>query len=453
VGFHFPIQRIGYFSGRLEDQESSINYEAGHFMVQLNGLLTAFLLVFMTSSLCRWALITINIRHLRRYGHNVPEVFKDDIDAETLRKMTDYTITSSRFGAWETLCDDTISLVILLSGILPWLVLVILSWHLHFIFSGLIFFGFLALLSSILNIPFSLYSTFVIEKRFGFSTMTMKLWITDFLKGLLISAFLMAILLGAFLALMHYAAATWWLWVWMVFALFQMLILWLYPVLIAPLFNKYEPVKDETLKEAIIAMMNRAGLKIKGVFQVDEGKRTKHTNAYFTGFGKTKRIVLYDTLLTSHSVDEILSILAHEIGHWKKKHILKQLVFLEVSSLIGFYIAYRFVDWPLLYRTFGFDQVISYVGLLLLGALFGPLSFFLTPFGAMVSRKFEREADDFAFDTTGTTKPLVDALKRLAKDNLANLHPHPFYAWFYYSHPPLTERIARLQSMDVKKTT
>jgi STE24 endopeptidase len=278
------------------------------------------------------------------------------------------------------------------------------------------------------------------------------LWITDLIKGFLISAVLLGILLGAVLALVYYAEHTWWLWVWFVFSAFQMLILWLYPILIAPFFNKFEPIENEALKDAIIALMAKVGLKAGGVLQVDAGKRSKHTNAYFTGFGKTKRIVLYDTLLNSHSSEEILSVLAHEAGHWKKRHTLKQLVFMEIVSLALFYLVYRLIDWSLLYQTFGFAQKIPYVGLLLITALFGPVVFFLTPAGAMLTRRFEREADDFCYDLVGDTRPMVNALKRIAKDNLANLHPHPFYAWFYYSHPPLTERISRLLQMkDSKK--
>jgi len=416
-------------------------------MVQWNTLLIAFLAAFAASSVLRLLLTYINVSHLRSHGHDVPAVFEGEIDEATLARMTEYTAESSRFGAVAHLFDDAITLLVLLSGFLPLLVGIVLSWNLHFILSGLIFFGALALLSGILDIPFSLYSTFVIEKRYGFSTITMRLWITDLIKGLLISAVLSGILLGAMLALVYYAERTWWLWAWLFFSVFQMLIVWLYPLLIAPLFNKFEPIENETLKEAIIALMARVGLKTGGVFQVDAGKRSKHTNAYFTGFGKTKRIVLYDTLLKSHAPDEILSVLAHEAGHWKKRHIIKQLVLTETVSLVFLYLVYRLIDWPLLYQTFGFGEKISYVGLLLIAALFGPVAFFLTPIGAMLTRRFEREADDFCYNLVGTTMPMINALKRLAKDNLANLHPHPFYAWFYYSHPPLTERIARLLRM------
>jgi STE24 endopeptidase len=421
-------------------------------MVQWNVLLIAFLAAFAASSVFRSLLTYMNVSHLRRHGHDVPEVFQGEIDEATLARMTAYTAESARFGAAAHFFDDAVTLLVLLSGFLPLLVGIVLSWNLHFILSGLIFFGALALLSGILDIPFSLYSTFVIEKRYGFSTITARLWITDLIKGLLISAMLSGILLGAMLALVYYAEHTWWLWAWLVFSAFQMLIVWLYPVLIAPLFNKFEPIENEALKEAIIALMAKVGLKTGGVFQVDAGKRSKHTNAYFTGLGKTKRIILYDTLLKSHASEEILSVLAHEAGHWKKRHIMKQLVFTETVSLAILYLVYRLIDWSLLYQTFGFAEKLPYVGLLLIAALFGPAAFCLTPIGAMLTRRFEREADDFCFNLVGTTMPMINALKRLAKDNLANLHPHPFYAWFYYSHPPLTERIARLLRMkDSKK--
>lgn len=417
-------------------------------MVQFNMLMFAFLGVFVAGALVRWVLTALNIRHLRRHGRDVPQVFAGEIDAATLARMNDYTIENSRFSSWEGVFDDLLTLAVLLSGLLPWFVGSILALKLHFVISGLIFFGVLALISAFLGLPFELNRTFGIEKKYGFSTITIRLWITDLLKNMILSAILLGVLLGAFISLMFYLEETWWFWAWLVFASFQLLMLWLYPVVIAPLFNKFEPVQDEALKDAIVAMVAKAGLRTGGVFQVDAGKRSRHTNAYFTGFGKTKRICLYDTLLKSNSPEEILAILAHEIGHWKKKHILKQLVFIEAASLVTLYLIYCLLDWPLLYRTFGFEQTIPYAGLLLAAALLGPVSFFLTPLGSAVQRKFEREADDFGLSLTGSAQPLCNALKRLAKDNLANLHPHPFYACFYYSHPPLTERIRRLQQRE-----
>ncbi len=419
-------------------------------MIEYNALLILFLSIFVSCSFLRWLLRRINIRHLRRHGNEVPEVFMGEIDADTLSRMSDYTIASSGFAAIESVFDDLATLVILLSGFLPWFAAAIMFWQLHFVFSGLIFLGGLALIGGLLELPFNAYSTFVIEKRFGFSTIDFKTWVADILKGVAVSAVVMTLLAGLLLALLYYVPQTWWFWTWLVFAAFQLLMLWLYPVVIAPMFNKYEPVKDEQLRNSIMAMMSKADLKIEGVYQVDEGRRSRHTNAYFTGLGKTRRIVLYDTLLVSHSTDEIMAVLAHEIGHWKKKHIIKQLAFAAVFSLLGLYMAYLFINWTPLYRTFGFLHNTSFIGLFLLGVLAGPLVFILTPFGAAIARKFEREADDFAFGLVGTTKPLQQALKRLARDNLANLHPHPVFSRFYYSHPPLAERIARLQAMEAQ---
>jgi STE24 endopeptidase len=416
--------------------------------IVINGLLISFLSVFALSALLRWCLGEINIRHVQRHGHTVPDVFRGEIDAEILGKMSDYTVESSRFGRWESLCEDALTLAIILTGLLSWLAAVVGSFGLPFIPSGLLFLGALTLISSVAGLPLSYYQTFVIEKKYGFSTISLGLWITDLFKSLMISLILLGSLLTALLALMDYSPHRWWLLVWLVFAFFQLMMLYLYPVVIAPLFNKYEKIKDEELREAIVNLMARVGLKTEGVYQMDAGKRSRHTNAYFTGLGKTKRIVLYDTLLTSHTSEEILSVLAHEIGHWRKRHILKQLILMEVLSLVVFYLISRFVEWPYLYQTFGFAQNLSYAGLFLATALLGPVAFLLTPFGTAIMRRFEREADEFAYTLTGTVAPLCNALKRLAKDNLSNLHPHPLYAWFYYSHPPLTERIAHLQHME-----
>jgi STE24 endopeptidase len=248
--------------------------------------------------------------------------------------------------------------------------------------------------------------------------------------------------------LISYVENTWWLWAWAMIGIFELVMLWLYPVLIAPLFNKFEPIMDEALKDRIVSLMEQAGLRVRGVFQMDAGKRSKHTNAYFTGIGRTKRIVLFDTLLASHPEEEIISVLAHEAGHWKKKHILKQLVVLEILSLIGLYVVARLLNWPFMYQTFGFAEPVAYVGLFLVGILMGPLSYFARPLGSAISRRFEREADAVALTLMETAKPMRDALIRLATENLANLVPHPFYAWFYYSHPPPSERISRLEHMD-----
>ncbi len=393
----------------------------------------------------------INIRHLRDHGKVIPPVFQGMIDEAMLSKIVDYTYDNSRLETKEDLTEDILELAIIFL-LLPLLVAKIAGLQWHLIEQALIFFGALAVIGGAVGIPFDIYHTFVLEKKYGFSTITWKLWLTDLIKSIIISAVLMGIMLSAFMAFIIYLPKSWWFWAWVFFTAFEILLLWLYPVVIAPLFNKYEPIRDEELKEKIESLLAKVGLKAEGIFQVDEGKRSKHTNAYFTGIGKTKRIVLFDTLLASHSHDEILAVLAHEIGHWKKKHILKQLIFMIAASFAGFYLVFLLVNWPPLYAAFGLQQTPVYAGLLLVSLYFSCLGFFFSPVGAWISRRYEREADAMAHELTGTSEPMINALKRLAKDNLSNLHPHPWYVRFYYSHPPLVERIEYLKTMDKGKT-
>ena len=416
-------------------------------MIQWNTLLIVFLLVFVFRFLFQLTLNLANISHLRRHGNHVPRVFQGTVDEKKLSRMSAYTADSTRFGIVAKLFDQAVLLAIVLTGFLPWLVEEITAWHLGFIGGGLLFFAILALIAQLLDIPFDLYSTFVIEDRYGFNTRTMRLWFIDWIKGLVLSGILGGILIFFLLALVYYFESAWWILAWIVISLFELVIMWLYPVLIAPLFNKFEPIPDKELEKSIASLMGRAGLAVKGVFQMDAGKRSKHTNAYFTGLGKTKRIVLFDTLLQSHPHEQVLSVLAHEAGHWTKKHIIKQLILVEVASLIGLFIIANLLNWQLLYRTFGFQEQITYVGLFLVPVLLSPLGYFLRPLGAYLSRRYERQADDVAVELMGAAKPMKDTLIRLDADNLANLVPHPLFSWFNYSHPPPVERIERLENM------
>ncbi len=416
-------------------------------MIQWNTLLIVFLSVFVFRFLFQLTLNLANISHLLRHGNHVPRVFQGTVDEKKLSRMSAYTADSTRFGIIAKLFDQAVLLAIVLTGFLPWLVEEITAWHLGFIGGGLLFFAILALIAQLLDIPFDLYSTFVIEDRYGFNTRTMRLWFIDWIKGLALSGILGGILIFFLLALVHYFESAWWILAWIVISLFELVIMWLYPVLIAPLFNKFEPIPDKELEKSIASLMGRAGLAVKGVFQMDAGKRSKHTNAYFTGLGKTKRIVLFDTLLQSHPHEQVLSVLAHEAGHWTKKHIIKQLILVEVASLIGLFIVANLLNWQLVYRTFGFQEQITYVGLFLVPVLLSPLGYFLRPLGAYLSRRYERQADDVAVELMGAAKPMKDTLIRLDADNLANLVPHPVFSWFNYSHPPPVERIERLENM------
>ena len=414
-------------------------------MVQLNLLLLTFLIVFSFRSGTQLFLNRLSISYIRQHGSTVPEVFRDAVDQEKLKKISAYTVDSADFGIISNLANQAFFLAILLSGFLPWLVRSIHQWGFGLIFGGLVFFASLSVLTNLLRLPFNLYATFVIEDRYGFNTRTFRVWLNDLLKSLALSALLGGLLLWLFLTLVVRGGTAWWLWAWILMGAFELLMMWLYPVIIAPLFNKFEPIANKELENQIGTLMEKAGLRAKGVFRMDASKRSRHTNAYFTGIGKSKRVVLFDTLLEAHTGDEILAVLAHELGHWKKKHVHKQLLLAEFLSLAGFYAVAKLLDWTLMYQTFGFLEPIPYVGLFLMGALFSPVGYFAQPLASAISRKFEREADDYSLTLIQRAEPMVSALKRLAADNLANLTPHPIYAWFYYSHPPLVERIERLK--------
>jgi STE24 endopeptidase len=413
-------------------------------MIQINSLLLTFLAVFLLRSGIQIYLNRINISHLRQHGTTVPEIFQDIIDPEKLKSISTYTIDSDHFNMVATLANQGLFLIILLSGFLPWLMKTISLWKYGPIGSGLIFFAVLSIFTNLLRIPFGLYETFVIEERYGFNVMKFKMWFLDLLKSIIIVAILGGLLLSLLLVLVIHGGKTWWVWAWVLVGGIELILLWLFPVVILPLFNKFDPIENKGLENRIKTLMEKVGLRAKGIFKMDASKRSKHTNAFFVGLGRSKRIVLFDTLLASHTEEEVLAVLAHEAGHWKKKHLLRMLVLLEILSFISFYAVAKFLNWPLLYQTFGFQESIVYVGLFLIGAFISLLGYFAQPLESAISRRFELEADDFALELMETGEPMRNALKRLASDNLANLTPHPLYAWVYYSHPPLVERIERL---------
>lgn len=417
-------------------------------MIHFNLLLQTFLAVFLLRSGVQIYLNWLNISYLRRHGTTVPDIFQETINPDKLRKISVYTVDSENFATVATLASQGLFLVVLLSGFLPWLIKMISLWSHGQIVNGLIFFAVLSISVNLLHVPFSLYEAFAIEARYGFNVMSFKMWVSDLLKSILIGAILGGLLLGLLLVLVIYGGSVWWIWAWMLVGGFELLSLWLFPVVILPLFNKFDPLENTGLEDRIRTLMERVGLRTKGIFKMDASKRSKHTNAFFVGVGRTKRIVLFDTLLASHTEEEILAVLAHEAGHWKRKHILRMLLPLEILSLISFYVVAKLLNWPLIYQTFGFEESRVYVGLFLIGTFISLLGFFAQPLESAISRKFEREADDFSLDLMKTAEPMASALKRLAVDNLANLTPHPLYAWFYYSHPPLVERITRLAPSD-----
>jgi len=414
-------------------------------MIPFSAFLIAYLSLFIFSSIGELVLDLINDRHVKKYGNDVPRAFEGLIDGEKLSQINAYNSDLTKVTLVKTIISKSVFLLIILSGILPWFAEILKD--LHFIPAGLIFFAILGLVGAFMDLPFDYYHIFRIEERYGFNKRTLKIWISDLLKSLTIAVILGTVLLSALLLMIRYAGNTWWLWAWAIFFSFQLLMTVLYPTVIAPIFNKFTAIENQELVKKIEELSEREGLSIKGIFQMDEGRRSRHTNAYFTGLGKVKRIVLYDTLLAAHNEDEILAILAHEIGHLKKDHIKKQLIIMSIASIVMLYLASKMITWEIMYSGFGFSLMPVYVGLFLITVLWEPVTFFLSPIAMAISRRFEHDADRYASRLLTSTQPFIDALKKLARDNLSNLRPHPIYVRFNYSHPPLLERIKKLEDL------
>lgn len=411
-------------------------------------MVTLLLLIYLLIVGIGYGLKWLNLRHLETHGAEVPPEFAGRIDEELLRKTRDYTVESSRFGFLESAFSHLVTLVFLFGGLLALYNRAILQWSDSFILSGVLFFLLLTYASTLLSIPFDLYSTFRIEKKYGFNTQTPRLWITDQIKSLILSTLLLAILIGVGLWLVAASPERWWLWVWGFFFVFGIVMMYLSPYVIEPLFNKYTPLDKPELEEKIRVLMERVGIHVSRIFKMDASKRSKHTNAYFTGIGRVKRIILFDTLLEKLTEPEIIAVLAHETGHWKKKHLLKGIVLSQVLTFAGAYLTWRFsrTDW--LTDLFGVEPASFFAKLVILGFLYSIVSFPLTPLMSLLTRRYEREADDFACEVSGDRESLATSLIKLARDNLSNLHPHPWYAAFYYSHPPVVERVRRIRKYE-----
>ncbi|HXV21287.1 MAG TPA: M48 family metallopeptidase [Desulfuromonadales bacterium] len=402
------------------------------------------LLYLLTLAAGLW-LRALNLRHLKRHGATVPPEFAGAVDPEVLRRTAAYTLAQSRLGLVESLFGAALTLAFLFGGLLPLYDRWVASLSGSFVLAGLLFFLGLQLAQTLLDIPFSLYRNFMLEARFGFNVMSGRLWLTDLVKSTLLSLVLLGLLTAGALAIIQASPQRWWLWVWALVALVTLFLMYLSPTLIEPLFYKFEPVRDEELKARIEALTAKAGLQVSAVQQVDASRRSRHSNAYFTGIGRVKRIVLFDTLLAQMTHDEILAILAHEAGHWKQGHIRRRLWAAELLSLAAFCLAFHLLQWGGLPQLLGFPQSSFFAQVVILGFLGSLVSFPLTPFGSWLSRRHERQADRFACRLTGEPASLASALIKLAKENLANLHPHPLYAWFHYSHPPIVVRVRELR--------
>jgi STE24 endopeptidase len=400
--------------------------------------------------LVRFYLTSRQIRHVSRHRDQVPPAFANTISLASHQKAADYTVTKSRFGMLEMAFGTAVLLGWTLLGGIDALNRAISASFLADYGSLVPQIALLAafgLISALLDLPFTLYSTFKIEERFGFNKMTLKLWLGDLVKSTLVGVVIGLPIVALILWLMGSAGRLWWLWAWGAWMAFNLLALVLYPTVIAPLFNKFQPLEDETLKARVTALMQRCGFSAKGLFVMDGSKRSAHANAYFTGFGAAKRVVFYDTLLKQLSPAEVDAVLAHELGHFKYKHIIKRIAVLFAISLVGFALLGWLSQQVWFYTGLGVTPNLTGANdalALLLFMLVVPLfSFFISPLMAGSSRKHEFEADAYAISQTDG-RDLQSALLKLYQDNASTLTPDPLFVKFYYSHPPASERLGRM---------
>jgi STE24 endopeptidase len=406
-----------------------------------------FCVLLAAGLMTRLWLATRQIRHVAQHRGQVPSPFNATIDLAAHQKAADYTIAKTRLGLLDLSLGAAILIGWTLLGGLNALNHLLMGWLGTGLVQQIALLGGFFLVVALLEWPLAWYRTFRLEQRFGFNKMTLGLWLSDGLKGALIGAVIGLPIAALVLWLMQAAGGLWWLWAWLVWMAFNLLLLVLYPTVIAPLFNKFEPLNDETLKQRIEALMQRCGFSAQGLFVMDGSKRSAHANAYFTGFGPAKRVVFFDTLLKQLSPGEIDAVLAHELGHFKHQHIKKRMVTLFAASLAGFALLGWLSSQIWFYTGLGVHPNVnspnSALALLLFVSVMPLATFFITPLSSLLSRRHEFEADAFAMQHTDG-RELASALLKLYKDNASTLTPDPLFVKFYYSHPPASERLARM---------
>lgn len=396
--------------------------------------------------LAQWRLDTLNEQSVREHADGVPEAFKETIDAETYAKSVRYTLAKSRLGRIEETYSTAVLAAVLFSGVLP---RAFAFFSRDFGESVWVTTGFLlatGIALALTGLPFDWWAQFRLEERFGFNTTTARVWWADRAKGLALALVIGWPLLALILKLTEWTGSWWWLWAWGCVMAFQLVMLALAPALIMPLFNKFTPLAEGSLRERLLALAKRTGFAAAQIQVMDGSKRSRHSNAFFTGFGRWRKIVLFDTLIEQLGEAELEAVLAHEIGHYKKKHIAKMLGWSAIATLAGFYIIAKLAEQEWFYRAFGFAPGNIGLALLLFGLLSGTVTFWFSPVAHWWSRRHEYEADAFAAAALKEAGSLIGALRKLNEKNLSNLTPHPWYSGFYYSHPTLLERERALVS-------
>ncbi len=407
------------------------------------------LTVLVTTALKFW-LLQRQMRHVAAHHDAVPGDFSSQITLTEHQTAAAYTLAKARLVRIEIGIDAAMLLLMTLGGLLQYFDNLLGVWVGPGYWHALGLFALVGLAGFIVGLPFDLVRTFQIESRFGFNKMTPRLWFLDLLKGFALSIIIGAPLLGAVLWLMNAMGERWWIYVWMVWLGFNLLAMFLYPTVIAPLFNRFSPLQDETLKTRIETLLARCGFSTSGLFVMDGSRRSSHGNAYFSGFGRAKRIVFFDTLLERLAPPEIDAVLAHELGHFRHRHIVKRIVFMAISSLALLYVLAQLMNQPWFFMGLGVAQKVGAGGtamaLILFSIILPVFLFGLAPLMSGISRRHEFEADAYAAKQT-SSNDLVSALVKLYRDNASTLTPDPLHSLFYDSHPPAATRIAHLRNL------
>jgi len=391
--------------------------------------------------------IVADVLNLKMLQAQVPETFQGVYNADQYRKSQDYLRVNTRFG-WITAVVNLVAVLLFwFLGGFP----AIDNWVRSFgngpVLTGLIYMGTLSSIYGLLSQPFSIYATFVIEERFGFNKTTWLTYLLDLLKGLVLAILIGTPLLAGILAFFEYAGSHAWIYCWAVVILYMLVIQYVAPTWIMPLFNKFKPIEEGELKSAIMSYAESIQFPLKNVYVMDGSKRSGKSNAFFTGFGKNKRIVLFDTLIQQHTVQELVAVLAHEMGHYKKKHILQGMLLGILQTGIMFFLLSLIISYQGLFEAFYMKHVSVYAGLIFFGMLFAPIDFFVGILMQVRSRANEYQADRFSAETTKDPQAMIHALKKLSVHNLSNLLPHPFYVFLNYSHPPVLQRIETIEKI------
>ncbi len=407
-------------------------------LIILGTLTVDFILNFLADGL-----------NLKNISAELPRSFANIYEAERYRQSQRYLKAHTRFGWLVSVFNLVVLLVFWFAKGFPLLDRWVRAFELGPVFSGLIYIGVLLLFKAVLSLPFSVYHTFVIEGRFGFNKTTPVTYMLDLLKALLLALLLGTPLLAAILAFFEYAGPHAWWYCWIGVTLYMLTVQFIAPTWIMPLFNKFTPLEEGELKSAILAYARAIDFPLENIYQMDGSRRSTKSNAFFTGFGKHKRIVLFDTLIKQHTVKELVAVLAHEMGHYKKKHIRQALILGILQTGLMLFLLAQFITYQGLFDAFYMPQQSVYGGMLFFAMLYAPIDFFVSILMQLRSRKNETAADQFAAETTKDPGSMVSALKKLSVHNLSNLTPHPFYVFLNYSHPPVLQRIQALSNPSV----